>query len=882
MPLTFDTPLPIDAVLDELARTLVDHNAAVLVAPPGAGKTTRVPLALLDAPWLKNKKIIMLEPRRIAARASAERMAKTLGERAGETVGYRVRFGSKISRATRIEVVTEGIFSRQILDDPELTGVAAVLFDEFHERSLDADLGLALARDAQMGLREDLRILVMSATLDGARVAKLLGDAPVIASEGRAFPVQTRYLGRKADAPLERQMADAIAMALRADPGSVLAFLPGAAEIRRTQNFLGERVRDAGIEIVPLFGALDAAVQDRAIAPAPKGQRKVVLATSIAETSLTIEGVRIVVDSGVARVPRYEADIGLTRLETVRASRAAVDQRRGRAGRTEPGVCYRLWDEPQTASLAAYTQPEILSADLSSLVLDLAQWGVSDPATLAFLDAPPAPALKEARALLRELGALDDDGRITAEGNSLRALALPPRLARMIVDSHRLGAGEAAAEIAAVLTERGLGGDSVDLDARLDQFRRDRSQRAGSARSLVQRWAAQVAAGENAATNLAAAGHVRADVLSSPSPPAGSEASEARSRGRGGGSSRTASVVATPTPNPSPQGGGELTTGVMLALAFPDRVARNRGNGSFVLANGRGAAVDPASALARAPYIAVAELTGTAANGRILLAAPIAQAEIEQYFADQIETADEISFDRGAMALRARRKRTLHAITLSEAPLALSPSAETATVLADGLIAAGLDRLPWSKPAKQWRDRVMFLRKAEGEASQHSWPDLSDAALAAQREAWLVPALYDKTSLKEISAGDLSDALMTLLPWELRARLEREAPTHFEAPTGTQLAIDYEAEQGPSVAVRLQELFGLTTHPSLAKGAVPLVLELLSPAHRPVQVTRDLPGFWRGSYAAVRSDLRGRYPRHPWPEDPASAMPTRRVKPRGT
>jgi ATP-dependent helicase HrpB len=822
---SFDTHLPIDAVLDELAATLAGSNAAVLVAPPGAGKTTRVPLALLDQPWVGNKKIIVLEPRRIAARASAERMAKTLGERVGDTVGYRVRFGSKVSRLTRIEVVTEGIFSRQILDDPELTGIAAVLFDEFHERSLDADLGLALARDAQTGLREDLRILVMSATLDGARIAKLLGDAKVVASEGRAFPVETRYLGRKPDVQLERQMADAIGTALRADPGSVLAFLPGAAEIRRTQTFLSERVHDAGIEIVPLYGALDAAVQDRAIQPAPKGQRKVVLATSIAETSLTIEGVRIVVDSGVARVPRYEPDIGLTRLETVRASRAAVDQRRGRAGRTEPGVCYRLWDEPQTASLMAYTQPEILSADLSSLVLDLAQWGVSDPASLAFLDSPPAPALNEAKNLLRELGALDADGRITAEGNSLRALALPPRLARMIVDSHRLGAGLEAACIAAVLTERGLGGDSVDLDARLDQFRRDRSQRATSARSLAERWASQVAATEGASCSDDA---------------------------------------------PS--------TGVMLAFAFPDRVARNRGNGTFVLANGRGAAVDQASALARAPYIAVAELTGTAASGRILLAAPIAQAELELRFAEQIESTDEITFDRTAMALRARRKRTLHAITLSEAPLTLSPSAETAHVLADGLVAAGLDRLPWSKPLQQWRGRVMFLRKAEGEP----WPDLSDDALAAQRETWLVPALFDKASLKEFSSGDLSDALMARLPWELRARLEREAPTHFEAPTGTMLAIDYEAEQGPTIAVRLQELFGLNTHPSVAKGAVPLVLELLSPAHRPVQVTRDLPGFWHGSYAAVRSDLRGRYPRHPWPEDPASAMPTRRVKPRGT
>ncbi|MCA1526128.1 ATP-dependent helicase HrpB [Bradyrhizobium yuanmingense] len=824
MPRSFDTPLPIDAVLDDLSRTLEASNAAVLVAPPGAGKTTRVPLALLDAPWAKDKKIIVLEPRRIAARASADRMAKSLGERAGETVGYRVRFGSKISRATRIEVVTEGIFTRQILDDPELTGVAAILFDEFHERSLDADMGLALARDAQTGLREDLRILVMSATLDGARVARLLGDAPVVESEGRAFPVETRYLGRKADAPIERQMADAIASALRADSGSVLAFLPGAAEIRRTQNFLSERVQDASVEIVPLFGALDAAVQDRAIAPAPKGTRKVVLATSIAETSLTIEGVRIVVDSGLARVPRYEPDIGLTRLETVRASRAAVDQRRGRAGRTEPGVCYRLWDEPQTASLAPYTQPEILSADLSSLVLDLAQWGVSDPAALSFLDPPPQPAWKEAKSLLSELNALDGDGRITAEGKSLRALALPPRLARMIVDSHRAGEGEAAAEIAAIITERGLGGDSVDLEHRRDQFRRDRSPRAASARDLARRWASQVAASEKVALQE------------------------------------------------------DLSTGLMLAYAFPDRVARNRGNGSFVLANGRGASVEQTSSLARAPYIAIGEMTGTAASGRILLAAQIAEDEIERHFAEHIETADEISFDRGAMALRARRRRVLHAITLSEATLSVSPSEDTARIFAEGLIAAGLDRLPWSKAAKQWRDRVMFLRKAEGD----SWPDLSEDGLIARRDDWLVPALYDKIALKDISAGDLSDALMALLPWEMRARLDREAPTHFEAPTGSVLAIDYEAEQGPTIAVRLQELFGLNTHPSIAAGKVPLVLELLSPAQRPVQVTRDLPGFWRGSYAAVRSDLRGRYPRHPWPDDPASAVPTRRAKPRGT
>jgi ATP-dependent helicase HrpB len=822
----FDTPLPIDAVLGELSATLAHTNTAVLVAPPGAGKTTRVPLALVDAPWVGNRKIIVLEPRRIAARAAADRMAQTLGEKTGETVGYRVRFGSKVSRKTQIEVVTEGIFTRQILDDPELTGIAAVLFDEFHERSLDADLGLALARDAQSGLREDLRILVMSATLDGARVAKLLGNAPVVESEGRAFPVDTRYLGRKPDLQIERQMADAIASALRADAGSVLAFLPGAAEIRRTQNFLTERVSDPAIEIVPLFGALDAAVQDRAIAPAPKGARKVVLATSIAETSLTIEGVRIVVDSGLARVPRYEPDIALTRLETVRASRAAVDQRRGRAGRIEPGVCYRLWDEPQTSSFEAFTRPEILSADLSSLVLDLAHWGVADPATLAFLDPPPQPALLEARALLRELDALDADGHITAEGQALRALALPPRLARMIVDANRTGAGEEAAEIAAILTERGLGGDSVDLDSRLDQFHRDRSPRAQSARQLARRWTAQVK--ENSAKT-------------SGEPEA-------------------------------------LTTGAILALAFPDRVARNRGKASFTLANGRGANVDPTSALAKAPYIAVAELTGTAANGRILLAAPITQDEIEARFADHIVVEDETSFDKTAMALRARRRKRLHAITLSEQNLPVATSAQTAQILADGLAAGGLDRLPWSKPLKQWRDRVLFLRAT----APDEWPDLSDAALAASRAEWLAPALQDKTSLAGFSAGDLSDAVTNLLPWDKRARLEREAPTHFTAPTGTPLPIDYEAEQGPTIAVRLQELFGLNVHPSIANGKLPLVVELLSPAHRPVQVTRDLPGFWRGSYAAVRSDLRGRYPRHPWPEDPASAPPTRRVKPQGT
>ena len=488
----FSDALPIDAVLADLTAALASQNAAVLVAPPGAGKTTRVPLVLLDEPWAKDKKILVLEPRRLAARAAAARMASTLGEKVGDTVGLRVRFGSKVSKRTRIEVVTEGIFTRLVLDDPSLDGIAAVLFDEFHERSLDADLGLALARDAQGGLREDLKLLVMSATLDGARVAALLDGAPVVESEGRSFEVETRYLGRDPRARIEPQVTDAVMRALRADTGSLLVFLPGAGEIRRTETLLKERVSDPDTDIVALYGALDAREQDRAIAPSPPGRRKVVLATSIAETSLTIEGVRVVIDSGLSRVPRYEPDVGLTRLETVRVSRAAADQRRGRAGRTEPGICYRLWDEPQTGSLDAYTRPEILSADLSSFVLDLAQWGVNDPSTLSFLDPPPQAALNEARALLCELGAIDADGRITDEGRSFRALPLPPRLARMVVDAGREGAGLLAAEIAAVITERGLGGDDVDLGSRIDRFRRDRSGRASDARAMAKHWASSL------------------------------------------------------------------------------------------------------------------------------------------------------------------------------------------------------------------------------------------------------------------------------------------------------------------------------------------------------------------------------------------------------
>jgi len=823
----FDTPLPIDDALPRLTAALASSNATVLVAPPGAGKTTRVPLVLLNEPWAKDKKILVLEPRRLAARAAASRMTSTLGEQVGDTVGLRVRFGSKISKRTRIEVITEGVFTRLVLDDPSLDGVAAVLFDEFHERSLDADLGLALARDVQQGLREELKTLVMSATLDGARVAALLGNAPVVESEGRAFPVETRYLGRDPRERIERQVADAVQRALRADTGSALVFLPGAAEIRRTETLLKERIGDPNVDIVALFGALDAREQDRAISPAPAGRRKVVLATSIAETSLTIEGVRVVIDSGLSRVPRYEPDVGLTRLETVRVSRAAADQRRGRAGRMEPGVCYRLWDEPQTGSLEPYTRPEILSADLSSFVLDLAQWGASDPGKLSFLDPPPGPALNEAKALLAELGAIDEQGRITDEGKRLRVLPLPPRLARMVVDAATGGAGaqnlgELAAAIAAVLTERGLGGDDPDLRHRLDQFRRDRSRRAEDARAMVKRWADTV-----------------------------------------GGK----------------QGGDEYSAGSLLALAYPDRIAKNRGGGagSFLLANGRGGTVDPASALAREAFLVVAELTGAAAASRIILAAPITLSEIETRFAGKIEDRAALTFDTASASLRARRSRRLGALVLAEQIKPVEPGSDSTKLLAEGIATLGIAKLPWSKPQLQLRDRVQFLRKAEGD----EWPDLSDDALARTAADWLAPFLGGKTALSQIGVDDLAGALDALLPWSLRKRLDAEAPTHFTAPSGSHVPIDYEAEEGPKLSIRVQELFGLARHPSIAGGRVPLVIELLSPAHRPVQVTRDLPGFWRGSYKDVKTEMRGRYPRHPWPDDPLTAPATRRAKRRG-
>lgn len=831
---SFDVALPIDEALPALTQALWNHSCAVLVAPPGAGKTTRVPLVLMDEPWAENHRIIMLEPRRLAARAAAERMAQTLQEKTGGTVGLRVRMGSRISARTRIEVVTEGVFARMILDDPELSGIAAVLFDEFHERSLDADLGLALALDTQSALRPDLRILVMSATLDGARVAQLLDHAPVIESEGRAFPVETRYLGRDTQRRIDDQITEAVMRAVRADTGSLLVFLPGQGEINRTADQLRDRIRDDSILIAPLYGAMDQRAQDEAVSPAPAGKRKIVLATAIAETSLTIEGVRVVIDSGLSRVPRYEPDIGLTRLETVRASRAAVDQRRGRAGRTEPGICYRLWEEAATGALPAYTTPEILSADLSSLLLDCAAWGVTDPNTLSFLDPPPAPALKEARALLGAIGALDGEGRITAEGRHVRALPLPPRLARMVIDAAAMDAAGEAAMIAAILVERGLGGDSLDLGERLDRFVRDRGGRATDMRRLADNWA------DLAEKEMKSATH-------------GTDISPAR----------------------------------LLALAYPDRIAKQRGKrGEFLMANGRAVQMADHERLAAQDYLVIADMAGGAASARILLAAALTEADMAAIAAERITAGEEVTFDASARALRARRVRRLDAIILEQTPIAVPPGTDAARILADGAAQTGIDRLPWSKAQNQLRDKVIFLRTALTQSgmadADNPWPDLSDAALAATVQDWLAPYCDGITPLSALAGERLQAALDGLLPWDKRRQLDADMPSHFIVPTGNAIPIDYSSTEGPVLAVRVQELFGLDTHPAIGGGKIPLTLHLLSPAHRPIQITRDLPGFWRGSWAGVRADLRGRYPKHPWPEDALSAPPTHRAKPRGT
>ncbi len=820
-------PLPVTEALPSLLQALSARMSAVLVAPPGAGKTTLVPITLMDEPWRGDGTILLLEPRRLAARAAARRMASLLGEEAGGTVGYAMRMENRTSAKTRILVVTEGVLARMILDDPELPGIAAILFDEFHERSLDGDFGLALALDVQGALRPDLRLLVMSATLDGARVARLLGDAPVIESAGRGFPIEIRHEERAAETAIEDAMARAIRSALASEQGSVLAFLPGQREIERTAERLTGAVA-ANVDIIPLYGAMDGKAQDAAIRPPVQGRRKVVLATSIAETSITIDGVRVVVDSGLSRQPRHEPATGLTRLETVRVSRASADQRAGRAGRTEPGIAIRLWRAEQTAALPAFSPPEILEADLSGLLLDCAAFGVADPLTLSFLDPPPAPALAEARALLSDLGAIGPDGRLTPDGEAMRRLALPVRFAHMVARAALTGNELAAAELAVLMTERGLGGLSADLETRHARFRSERGARADAARGLARRLAATAA----------------------------SQAKTARGRVDG-----------------APESAGSL-----LIDAWPDRVARARGApGRFVLANGRGAMVEETDPLARHAFLVVADLQGKAQNPRIVSAAPVSEEEIRARLAHRVETTTQVRFDAERRAVRVRETTRLGAITLSERALP-APRGEAADrAILEALRQNGVGILPWGKASTTLRHRLAWLRTGLGDP----WPDVSDAALAACLDDWLAPFLRGDPSLAALPEPVLLDGLRSLVPHELQRRIDELAPTHFSAPSGSHVPIDYEGEQ-PVLAIRVQELFGLARHPAIAGGTVPLTLELLSPAHRPIQTTRDLPGFWRGSWADVRSDMRGRYPRHVWPENPLEAQATARAKPRGT
>jgi len=819
------TGLPIHAVLPDLLAALRAGRNAVLVAPPGAGKTTAVAPALLAEPWVGQGEILLLSPRRLAARAAAERMAGTAGEPVGRTIGYATRLDSRRSAATRITVVTEGIFAARIQADPELAGVAAVLFDEVHERSLDGDFGLALALDAQGAFRPDLRLVAMSATLDGARFAALMGTdgrgAPVIESEGRSHPLDLRHLGRDPAARIEDAMAVAIRTALGEGEGGVLAFLPGVAEIERT----AERVESLpGIRLHRLHGQIDPAAQRAAIAPEPDGARKLVLATSIAETSLTVAGVGIVVDSGLARRPRYDRAAGMTRLVTERASQAAVVQRAGRAARLGPGVAYRLWEAAATAGLPRFDPPEILEADLSALVLATAIWGVADPRALPWLDPPPPAAVAEARARLATLDAIDGDGRPTPHGRAIARLPMPPRLAHMLVRAGEHGLARTAAEVAVLLSERGIGGPDVDLEVRRRRWHADRGARADAARGLAGRWAKLV-------------------------PGPNGDGAEA---GQGQGARMAPAVQADAT---------------CIALAYPDRIARRRDASGehWASVGGRGFRLDPAAPLARAEWLAVADTQGAAGGARILAAAAIELATVEALFADRIATHRVVRFDPATGGVDATRERRLGALRLSGGPDPAAAPDAIAAALVEGVRTHGPALLPWSDAAAALRARAAY-----------AGVPLDDAALVARLDEWLPSLVAGRRRLDTIPPGALTEALRDLLGWDGMRTVDRVAPAAFTSPAGSTHSIDYAAEGGPRVEVRVQALFGLAEHPRI--GATPLVLSLTSPAGRPIQTTRDLPGFWTGSWAAVAREMRGRYPRHPWPDDPAAAAATLRTK----
>ncbi|MDG4594655.1 MAG: ATP-dependent helicase HrpB [Candidatus Contendobacter sp.] len=838
-PPTGPTLLPIEPVLPAIRAALRESTALVLQAPPGAGKTTGVPLALLDEPWLAGRSILLLEPRRLAARAAAARMASLLGEAVGQTVGYRIRFDNQVSRQTRIEALTEGILTRRLQRDPTLDGVGLVIFDEFHERSLHADLALALCLDSQRGLREDLRLLVMSATLDGAAVARLLGDAPIVTSEGRAHPVTQHYLPRDPDGIDFSAVVRTVLTALPRHAGDLLVFLPGSGEIRQIQRRLEAEPACAGLALVPLYGDLPGDAQQRALLPDPEGRRKIVLATPIAETSLTIEGVSVVVDAGWTRVPRFDPRAGLNRLETVRITAAAAEQRAGRAGRLGPGICYRLWSEATQNRLRPRRDPEILDADLAPLALELAQWGVNDPLALAWLDPPPPGALAQARALLTELEALDEQGRLTPTGQDLAELPTHPRLGHLLRRGVALGHGALAADLAALLEERDLlRGEhpfGCDLTARLEAlqaFRRN-GARSGPADP---------------------AACVRVD--------------QAARRWR---------QLLRVGPGPETPPAAEIV-GLLLALAYPDRVARRRDGGAdrYLLANGRGARLLAGDPWLGRDWLAVAHLDAGTSEGRIWLATPVDPSDLETQLAARVRTVAEVHWDDRQAAVVARRQRRLGAVILDSAPLASADPVLLRQAMLVGIRRLGLDSLPWSDELRDWQARVLSLRYW---LPEDGWPDVSDGWLADHLDDWLAPWLDGITRREHLQQLDLAAALQALLEHRQRARSNELAPTHLQVPSGSRLRLRYAPGEPPVLAVKLQELFGLADTPRIAGGRIGVMLHLLSPAQRPIQVTQDLRGFWERTYAEIKKELKGRYPKHPWPDDPWTATPTRRAQP---
>lgn len=825
------------AILDSLSGT----PNLVIQAPPGSGKTTLLPLALLDAPWRGDGRILVLEPRRLAARMAAARMAALLDEAVGVRVGYRVRLDAKVSAATRIELNTDGVFLRRLQRDPSLEGVSAVLFDEVHERGLETDLALALCLETQAALRPDLRLVAMSATLDAAPFAKLMRNCPVVTGEGRSYPVETRWRPMAPQARLDVAMTSAVRAALTETEGDVLAFLPGIADIRRTEAALQESPLPGSVDICVLHGDLPGAQQDAAIRPSAPGRRKVVLSTAIAESSLTIEGVRVVIDSGYMRQPRFSLRSGMSALETVRVSQASAEQRRGRAGRVAPGVCYRLWAEAAHGGLPAFTAPEIAVADLAPLALDLALWGVRDANALAWLDPPPAPAMAQARHVLRELGALDAANAITAHGRAMAELPLHPRLAHLALRGHALGHGALACALAALLSER------------------DIARPLGRERDADLRWRLEAVLNNRDAPMVPAGYRLEQNTL------------------------RTVRRLANEWRKRlgcDAFDGDVSASGLMVALAYPDRVAKRRGGagGGFLMRSGRGAKLDAIDPLSREDYLAIAELDGGEADARVFLAAPVAEAEIAKEFASQIDTRETVQWDEREQVVLARRQQRLDALVLQDRAIANpSPEAIQAAML-DAVRKAGLAVLPWTPALRQWQSRVMLLRRVMPEAAD--WPDLSDAGLLAGLDGWLWPYLSGIARFSRLGEIDLRAALEAQLDYAARKRLDEWAPTHWTAPTGSNLPIDYGSGDAPFLAVRLQEMFGQRESPAICGGRVKLLLHLLSPARRPLQITADLEGFWRSSYKAVRAEMRGRYPKHEWPEDPLQALPTARAKPR--